>query len=99
MKQLRTVRTSPNHPQTSLTEKKNTKSNELSHTDSLGDQNDFNTSSNGRDTLKATTHGNQLIKSMPLNLSNIINPQFTISQLLGQHINPQFAISQPLSQN
>jgi len=64
----------------------NTKSNESSHTDNLDDQKGFNTSSNGRDTLKATTHGNQLIKFMPLNLSNIINPQLAISQLLDQHI-------------
>jgi len=88
MKQLCMVQTSPDHPLTSLTEKTNMKSNESSHTDSSDDQNDFNISSNGRDTLKATTHGNQLIKSMPLNLSSIINLQDTISH-------PQPAISQP----
>jgi len=88
MKQLRTVQTSPNHPLTSLTEKKNMKSNGLSHTDNSDDRNGFNTSSNGRDTPKVTTHGNQLIKSMPLNLSSIINPQGYISH-------PQPTISQP----
>src|SRR6266481_316498 len=86
MKQLRTAQTSPDHLLTSLTEKRNTKSNESSHTDSLDDQNGFNTSSNGRDTPKATTHGNQLIKSMPLTLSSIINPQEPIS-----HPQPTFS--------
>src|SRR6266436_3078101 len=89
MKQLCMAQTSPNHLLTSLTEKKSTKSNESSHTDNLDGQNSFNTSSNGRDTPKATTHGNQLIKSMPLTLSSIINPQ--------QHIShPKPTISQPL---
>jgi len=88
MKQLRTVQTSPDHPLTSLMEKKNTKSNESSHTDNSDNQNDFNISSNGRDTLKATIHGNQLTKFMPLNLSSIINPQEDISH-------PQPIISQP----
>src|SRR6266478_8428499 len=88
MKQLRTAQTSPNHLLTSLTEKKNMKSNELSHTDNSDDQSGFNTSSSGRDTLKVTTHGNQLIKSMPLTLSSIINPQGYIS-----HLQP--IISQP----
>jgi len=69
-------------------EKRNTKSNESSHTDNLDDQNGFNISSNGKDTLKVTTHGNQLIKFMPLNLSSIINPQDNLS-----HLQP--AISQP----
>ncbi len=69
-------------------EKRNTKSNESSHTDSSDDQNNFNISSNGRDTLKVTTHGSQLIKFTPLNLSSIINPQEHISHL-------QLAISQP----
>jgi len=59
--------------------KRNMKSNELSHTDNSDDQNDFNISSNGRDTPKATIHGNQLTKSMPLTLLNIINPQGYIS--------------------
>src|SRR6266436_1302325 len=93
MKQLHTAQTSPNHLLTSLTEKRNTKSNESSHTDNLDDQNDCNTSSNGRDIPRVTTHGNQLIKFMPLNLSSIINlqghvshPQPIISQPLGQHI-------------
>ncbi len=81
MKQLRMAQTSPDHPQTSLTEKRNTKSNESSHTDNSDNQNDFNISSNGRDIPKATTHGNQLTKSTPLNLSNIINPQDDISHL------------------
>src|SRR6266403_3849967 len=88
MKQLRTVQTLPDHPLTSLTEKRNTKSNGLSHTDNSDDQNDSNISSNGRDTPKATTHGNRLIKSTPLTLLNIINPQQYISQ-------PQPTISQP----
>src|SRR6266403_2833501 len=96
MKQLRTAQTSPDHPLTSLTERKNTKSNKSSHTDSSDDQNGCNTSSNGRDTLKATTHGSQLIKSTPRNLSSIINPQEPIS-----HPQPTFSqqsekcISQP----
>src|SRR6266403_2272457 len=89
MKQLCMAQTSPNHLLTSLTEKKSTKSNESSHTDNLDGQNSFNTSSNGRDTPKATTHGNQLIKSMPLTLSSIINPQRYISH-------PKPTISQPL---
>src|SRR6266403_2557010 len=89
MKQLRTAQTSPSHPLTSLIEKKNTRLNESSHTDNLDDQNDFNISSNGRDTLKVTIHGNQLTKSMPLNLSSIIKPQ--------QHIShPQYIFSQQL---
>src|SRR6266478_4059710 len=89
MKQLRMDRTSPDHLLTSSMGKKNTKSNESSHTDNSDGQNDFNISSNGKDTPKATTHGNQLIKSMPLNLSSIINPQETISH-------PQHAFSQQL---
>jgi len=72
-------------------EKKNTKSNKLSHTNNSDDQNDSNISSNGRDTPKVTTHGNQLIKFMPLNLSSIINPQDNISH-------PQSIISQPQEQ-
>ncbi len=90
MKQLRTAQTSPDHLLTSLTEKKNTKSNELSHTDNSDDQNGCNISSNGKDTPKATTHGNQLIKFMPLNWSNIINPQERISH-------PQYTLSQQLT--
>ncbi len=43
MKQPRTAQTSPDHLLTSLMEKKNTKSNELSHTNSSDDQNGFNT--------------------------------------------------------
>jgi len=82
------AQTLPDHPQISSTEKKNTKSNESSHTDNLGNQNGPNISSNGKDTLKATIHGNQLIKFMPLNLSSIINLQDDISH-------PQPAISQP----
>jgi len=87
MKQLRMVQTSPDHLLTSLTEKRNTKLNGSSHTDSLDVQNGFNISSNGGGIPKVTTHGNQLIKSMPLNLSSIINPQDNISH-------PQLAISQ-----
>ncbi len=89
MKQLRTAQTSPDHLLTSLTEKKNTKSNESSHTDNSDDQNGCNISSNGKDTPKATTHGNQLIKFMPLNWSSIINPQERISH-------PQYTLSQQL---
>src|SRR6266403_2042010 len=44
MKHLHTVQTSPDHPLISSMEKTNTKSNELSHTNSLDDQNDFNIS-------------------------------------------------------
>src|SRR6266478_4940760 len=87
MKRLRTAQTSPDHPLTSSTEKKSTKSNESSHTDNSDDRNDFNISSNGKDTPKVTTHGNQLTRSMPLNLSSIINPQRPISH-------PQPTISQ-----
>jgi len=83
------AQTLPDHPLTSLTEKRNTKSNESSHTDNLNGQDAFNTSSNGRDTPKVTTHGNQLIRFMPLTLSSIINPQEYISH-------PQSTISQPL---
>src|SRR6266446_2535951 len=86
MKQLRTVQTSPNHLLTSSMEKRNTKSNESSHTDNLDDRNGFNTSSNGRATPKATTHGSQLTRFMPLNLSSIINPQEPIS-----HPQPTFS--------
>src|SRR6266436_5298180 len=86
MKQLRTVQTSPDHLLTLSTEKKNTKLNESSHTDNSDDQNGCNTSSNGRDTLKATIHGNQLTRFMPLNLSSIINPQEAIS-----HPQPTFS--------
>ncbi|SRR6266403_2014385 len=93
MKQLRTVQTSPDHLLTSLTEKRSTKSNESSHTDSSDDQNGCNTSSNGKDTPKATTHGNQLTRFMPLNLSSIINlqepishPQHTFSQQSQKYI-------------
>src|SRR6266436_2691919 len=89
MRRLHTAQTSPDHLLTSSTEKKNMKSNESSHTDNSDNQSGFNTSSNGRDTPKATTHGNQLIKSMPLTLSSIINPQEHISH-------PQPIISQPL---
>ena len=88
MKQLRTAQTSPDPLLISSTEKKNTKLNGSSHTNNSDNQNGFNISSNGRDTLKVTTHGNQLIKFTPLNLSSIINPQEHISH-------PQLAISQP----
>src|SRR6266404_4043921 len=87
MKQLRTAQTLPDHLLTSSTEKKNTKSNESSHTDNSDSQNGFNISSNGRDIPKATTHGNQLTRFMPLNLSSIINPQEPISH-------PQPTVSQ-----
>src|SRR6266446_6823107 len=86
MKQLRTVQTSPDHLLTSLTEKRSMKSNESSHTDNSDDRNGCNTSSNGRDTPKVTTHGNQRTRFMPLNLSSIINPQELIS-----HPQPTFS--------
>src|SRR6266478_625148 len=86
MKQLCMAQTSPDHLLTSSTEKRNTKSNESSHTDNSDDQNGCNTSSNGRDTPKATTHGSQLIRFTPLNLSSIINPQESIS-----HPQPTFS--------
>src|SRR6266436_817718 len=89
MKRLRTAQTSPDRLLTSLTEKKNTKSNESSHTDNSDDQNDCSILSNGRDTPKATTHGNQLSKFTPLNCSSIINPQERISH-------PQHTLSQQL---
>ncbi len=50
MKQPRTAQTSPGHLLTSSTEKRNTKSNESSHTDNSDDQNGCNISSNGKDT-------------------------------------------------
>src|SRR6266478_3557590 len=87
MKQLRTAQTLPVHLLTLLMEKKNTKSNVSSPTDNLDDQNDCNIFSNANDTPKATTHGNQLIKSMPLNLSSITNLQESISH-------PQPSVSQ-----
>src|SRR6266403_6068688 len=86
MKQLRMAQTSPDHLLTSLREKRNTKSNESSHTDNSDDQNGCNISSNGRDIPKVTTHGNQRTKFMPLNLSNITNPQELIS-----HPQPTFS--------
>src|SRR6266403_221493 len=86
MKRLHTVQTSPDHLLTSLTEKRNTKSNKSLHTDNSDDQNGRNILSNGRDTPKATTHGNQLTRFMPLNLSNIINPQEPIN-----HPQPTFS--------
>src|SRR6266478_5803977 len=89
MKQLRMAQTSPDRLLTSSMGKKNTKSNESSHTDNSDDRNDSSISSNGRVTPKATTHGNQLTKSMPLNLSSITNPQQPISH-------PQFTFSQQL---
>src|SRR6266403_1004255 len=89
MRQLRTAQTSPDHLLTSLTEKKNTKLNGSSHTGNSDDRNDCSISSNGRDTPTATTHGSQLIKFMPLNWSNIINPQERLSH-------PQHALSQQL---
>ncbi len=67
MKQLRMAQTSPDHPLTLSMGKKNTKSNESSHTDNSDGQSGYSISLNGRDTPKVTTHGNQLIKSMPLN--------------------------------
>ncbi len=87
MKQLRMAQTLPDHLLTSLMEKKNMKSNVSSHTDNLDDQNGCNILSNGKDTLKATTHGNQPTRFMPLNLSSIINPQEPISH-------PQSTVSQ-----
>ncbi len=91
MKRLRTAQTSPDHLLTSSTGKKNTKLNESSHTDNSDNQNDCNTSSNGRATPKATTHGNRLSMSMPLNWSSIINPQESISH-------PQHTLSQQLKE-
>src|SRR6266403_308162 len=87
MKQLRTDQTLRDYLLTSSTEKQNTKSNESSHTDNSDSQNGFNISSNGRRIPKATTHGNQLTRFMPLNLSSIINLQESISH-------PQFTLSQ-----
>src|SRR6266478_6125306 len=87
MKQLCMAQTSPNHLLTSLMEKKNTKSNKSSHTDNSDGRNGFNILSNGRDIPKATTHGNKLTRSMPPNLSSIINPQEPISH-------PQLTFSQ-----
>jgi len=95
MKRKPTDQTSPDHHLTSLTARKNTKWKELSHTDSPDDQNNSNTSSSGRDIPKATTHGSQLIKYMPLNLSSIINPQSIISHLQLTINHPQPIISQP----
>src|SRR6266478_4459619 len=89
MKQLRTAQTSPDHLLTLSTEKRNTKLNESSHTDNSDDQNNCSISSNGRGTPKVTTHGNRLSKFMPLNWSNIINPQQRISH-------PQYTLSQQL---
>src|SRR6266403_1552630 len=86
MKRLRTAQTSPDHLLTLLMERKNTKWNESSHTDSSDGKNDCSTSSNGRDTPKVTTHGNRQTKFMPLNLSSIINPQELIS-----HLQPTFS--------
>src|SRR6266403_4514869 len=86
MKQLHMAQTSPDHLLTLLTEKKNTKWNESSHTDNLDGKNGCNILSNGRDTPKVTTHGNQRTKFMPLNLSSIINPQEHIS-----HPQPTFS--------
>src|SRR6266436_8144774 len=97
MKQPRMAQTSPDHPLISLTEKRNTKSNESSRTDNSDDQNAFNISSNGRDTPKVTIHGNQLIKFTPLNLSSIINPQGYISHPQPTISHPQPTISQPSS--
>src|SRR6266481_2354621 len=86
MKRLRMAPTSPDHPLTLLMGKKSTKSNESSHTDNSDDRNGCNTSSNGRDTPRVTTHGNQRTRFMPLNLSSIINPQELIS-----HPQPTFS--------
>src|SRR6266436_9184511 len=99
MKRLRTAQTSPDHPLTSSTEKKSTKSNESSHTDNSDDRNDFNISSNGRDTPKVTTRGNQLIKSMPLNLSSIIKPQQPISHQQQPISHPQYTFSQQVQRH
>src|SRR6266403_870789 len=87
MKRLHTAQISPHHLLTLLMEKKNTKLNESSHTDNSDGRNGCNISSNGKDIPKATTHGNQLTRSMPLNLSSIINPQEPISH-------PQPTVSQ-----
>src|SRR6266403_3487238 len=86
MKQPRTVQTSPNHLLTLSMEKRNTKLNESLHTDNSDDRNGCNTSSNGKDTPKVTTHGNQLTRFTPRNLSSIINPQKPIS-----HPQPTFS--------
>src|SRR6266436_2593556 len=86
MKQLRTAQTSPDRLLTLSMEKRNTKWNELSHTDNSDDRNDCNTSSNGKNIPKATTHGSQLTKFMPLNLSSITDPQQLIS-----HLQPTFS--------
>src|SRR6266403_1068217 len=89
MKRLHTAQISPDHLLTLLMEKKNTKLNESSHTNNSDGRNGCNTSSNGEDIPKATTHGNQLTRFMPLNLSSIINPQEPISH-------PQPILSQQL---
>ncbi len=89
MKRLRTAQTSPDHLLTLSMEKKNTKLNESSHTDNSDGRNSCNISSNGKDIPKATTHGNQLTRFMPLNLSSIIDPQQPISH-------PQPILSQQL---
>src|SRR6266403_477074 len=96
MNRLRTAQTSPDHLLTSSTERRNTKSNGSSHTDSSDARNDFNTYSNGRDTPRVTTHGNLLIKSMPLILSSIINPQEPISHPQRVFSHPQYTFSQQL---
>jgi len=64
------------------------------HTNNSGNQRGYNISLNGKGTPKATTYGNLLIKSTPLNLSSTTNPQLAISQQQSSIINPQLIISQ-----
>ena len=52
--------------------KKNTKWSESLTTDVMDGPDDSNISSSGKDTLKVTTHGNQLTRCMPQNSSNSI---------------------------
>jgi hypothetical protein len=64
MKHLPTDQTFLDHLLTLSMEKKNTKWNVYSTTDVMDVIKPSNTLSNGRATLKAITHGNQLTRSM-----------------------------------
>ena len=63
MRRPPTAPTSPVHHLTLSKEKKNTKWSELLATDVMDGPGCSNTSSNGKDIPKATTHGNPMIKS------------------------------------
>ena len=52
--------------------KRNMKWSALSTTDVMDELDGSNTSLNGKDTPKATTHGNRLIRCMPQSSSNFI---------------------------